>query len=192
MNSQRILPLEPPYAAGVQADFDSIMPDGVAPLNLFRTVGHNPRALHKMMQGGLLGKGSVSVSEREIVILRTCVRCRAEYEWGVHVAIFAQTAGFNDEQVADLCNDSTDAGLWSSAQRLLIRLADELHDSSTVGDELWRLLTQHFEADQLIELIMLAGLYHSVSFLCNGLGLANEAFAPAFPRRSSGMAPGLS
>ena len=35
--------------------------------------------------------------------------------------------------------------------------------------------------EQLIELIMLAGSYHTVSFLANALRLPREPFAPGFP-----------
>jgi len=34
---------------------------------------------------------------------------------------------------------------------------------------------------QLVELIMLAGLYHAVSFATNAIGVQHEAFAPRFP-----------
>ena len=36
----------------------------------------------------------------------------------------------------------------------------------------------------LVELIVLAGLYHAVSFATNAIGVQNEAFAPGFPKRS--------
>ena len=40
-----------------------------------------------MMAGSLLDRGSISMRNRELMILRICARCGAEYEWGVHVAI---------------------------------------------------------------------------------------------------------
>ena len=70
MTSQRIQPVNPPYDESVQKDFDIIMPTGVPPLNIFRTMANNPRVLHRMIVGGLLDKGSISIQEREIIILR--------------------------------------------------------------------------------------------------------------------------
>lgn len=35
--------------------------------------------------------------------------------------------------------------------------------------------------DQLVELVMLAGLYHAVSFMINATGVSHEPFAPGFP-----------
>ncbi len=46
--------------------------------------------------GHFLGRGStLAIRDREIVIDRTCARCGNEYEWGVHVAAFAEAAGLS-------------------------------------------------------------------------------------------------
>lgn len=79
----RIAPLEPPYSPPVQAALDRIMPKGVPPLALFRTIAVNEPVFLRVMAGGLLDRGSISLREREIVIDRTCARCGSEYEWGV-------------------------------------------------------------------------------------------------------------
>jgi hypothetical protein len=72
---------------------------------------------------------------------------------------------------------------WSVEDRLVIGLADQLHDTSQVDEALWGELSGRFAADQLVELIVLAGLYHAVSFATNAIGVQNEAFAPGFPKR---------
>jgi len=94
----RLQPIEPPYVPEVQASFDAIM-RGRPPLLLFRTVAHNPRVLQRMIAGGLLDKGSVSMRVRELMILRTCALCRAESEWGVHVATFGAKCGWTADQI---------------------------------------------------------------------------------------------
>jgi alkylhydroperoxidase family enzyme len=63
----------------------------------------------------------------------------------------------------------------------VIRLADQLHATATVDEGLWSDLSAHFTDEQLVELIMLAGLYHAVSFVANATGVQHEAFAPRFP-----------
>jgi hypothetical protein len=45
----------------------------------------------------LLDRGPVSRRHREIVIDRTCARCGCAYEWGVHVALFAQRVALTAE-----------------------------------------------------------------------------------------------
>src|SRR5215475_3365302 len=86
----RIRAAEPPYSQAVAAA--RIMPKGVPPLVLFRTLAVNERVFLRLLAGSLLDKGSISLREREIVIDRTCVRCGSEYEWGVHVALFRERA----------------------------------------------------------------------------------------------------
>ncbi len=181
MEKQRIEAISPPYDELIQKDFDSIMPSGIPPLNIFRTVARNPRVLHRMISGGLLDKGSISIEEREIVILRSCARCRAEYEWGVHVAAYAAKANLSQEQIEDTCKLLTNKELWTPHQQALLELVDQLHDNNTCDDRLWGVLSKEYREEQLIELIMLTGLYHAVSFLVNGLKLTREPFASEFP-----------
>lgn len=180
MTLPRIAPLDPPYAPALQTDFDKLM-RGAPPLLLFRTVAQNPRVLSRMMAGGLLDKGSISVRQRELMILRITSRCGAEYEWGVHVAAFGTKAVWTPEQIRSTHLGSAGDSCWAADEKAVIRLADALTQTKTVDDTLWAELKLHFKDDQLIELIMVAGLYHAVSFIVNATGVAHEAFAPRFP-----------
>src|SRR5262245_56759031 len=67
------------------------------------------------------------------------------------------------------------------ALRLLIRLVDELHDTSAISDGLWREVAAAFSVEQIFELIALVGFYHTVSFFADGLKLAPEPFAAPPP-----------
>jgi len=179
MTAPRIAPIDPPYAPEVQAEFDKLM-RGAPPLLLFRTVARNPRVLQRMMAGGLLDRGSISLRSRELMILRTCARCGAEYEWGVHVATFGAKAQWTPAQLRSTVLGSAEDECWTPEDRSVIRLADQLHDTSRVDEKLWEAVSAQFGADQLVELIMLAGLYHAVSYMVNATGVQPEAFAPGF------------
>jgi len=182
MTQARIAPLEPPYAPPVQVALDRIMPPGVPPLALFRTLAVNQRVFLRVMAGGLLDRGSISLREREIVIDRTCARCGSEYEWGVHVAFFAERVGLTAAQVAATCAPEPEADAFPARERLLIRLVDALHDRAGVDDALWTALRGHWTDEQLIELIALAGFYHLISFVTNGLRIPPEPYGARFPR----------
>lgn len=106
------------------------MPEGVPPLNIFRAVGNNQRVLERMVKGGLLDKGSITLAQRELVILRASANCKAEYEWGVHVAAFARKAEFSKEQIAATCDSGASSELWSNEQLAVIHMVDELHQSA--------------------------------------------------------------
>jgi alkylhydroperoxidase family enzyme len=180
MPTPRIAPIDPPYPQDLQVEFDKLM-RGAPPLLLFRTVARNPRVLQRMMAGGLLDRGSISLRSRELMILRTCARCGAEYEWGVHVATFGAKTQWTPAQLHSTVHGNADDECWAPEDRLVIRLADQLHDTNRVSDAHWEELAAHFAPDQLVELIMLAGLYHAVSYMVNATGVQHEAFAPGFP-----------
>src|SRR5438270_11691294 len=126
----RIAPLEPPYAPEIQDQFDRIM-RGAPPLMLFRVMAGNARAWEKFRAGSLLDRGPLSLREREIVIDRTCALTGCEYEWGVHVAIFAGPAKLSEEQVRATVLMKADVACWSVAEQALIAAVDALHHRST-------------------------------------------------------------
>lgn len=177
----RIAPLTPPHDPPLAATLAAMMPPGVEPLALFRTLAHNPRVLEKIRAGNLLDRGSLDRRDRELVILRTTARCGAEYEWGVHVAFFAARVGLSEAVVAATATAGADDPAWTPRDAWLIRLSDALHDGATVADDLWAALAGEWSGEQLIELIVLAGFYHTVSFVVNALQVEAEPFAARFP-----------
>jgi 4-carboxymuconolactone decarboxylase len=178
---QRIAPLEPPYAPDVDDTLKAMMPPGVPPLRLFRTLAHNPRVLDKIRNGNLLDRGSIERRTRELVILRTCARCGSEYEWGVHVAIFAARFGLSEETVAGTREWHRDDPRWSEEERLLVELVDSLHEQARVSDALWARLAKRFDADAIVELVVLTGFYHTISFVTNALEIELEEAGAHFP-----------
>ena len=177
----RVEPVRPPYPSELQAIFDKIMPPGVPPLSLFTTLARVPRIYERFRGGALLDRGPVSLRHREIVIDRTCARCGCAYEWGVHVAFFAERVGLTPEQVGATVHGDASDPAWTDEERLLVRLVDELHDSAGISDALWTGLAKAFSVEQILELVALVGFYHTVSFLANGLRLAPEPFAAPLP-----------
>jgi 4-carboxymuconolactone decarboxylase len=181
----RIAPLQPPYDDDVGEMLRRWMPPGVAvePLALFRTMAVNPELMSRArpLGAGILGHGRIAAREREIVILRTCARAGAEYEWGVHAAAFGAATGLTPEQIAATAADPPDAPGWSAADAALLGLADELHDSAAVSDELWSELAARYDQAQLMELLTIAGWYRLLAYIINGLGIPLEAWAPRFP-----------
>jgi alkylhydroperoxidase family enzyme len=176
----RIAPLDPPYSDKTQKLFDLAMPEGMEPLALFRVMARSERLLPRFMRAGVLDRGPVPIRDREIVIHRTTARCEAEYEWGVHVNAFGRPLELGEDVLrAILQGDATDPA-FNDRQACLVRMCDELHETSTLGDEAWDQLRQHFDEMQILELIYTVGMYHTVSFLVNGLGLENEAFGARF------------
>ena len=158
---------------------DALM-GGRPPLLLFTTLARDRRLFFKFFNSGLLDRGHLTIREREIVIDRVTASCGAEYEWGVHVSAFAAKAGLTEQQIESLASGGADDDCWSQQERLLIRLCDSLHATCDVPDILWDELAARYTDEAIIELLMLAGAYRSVSYLVNSLRLPLEEGARRF------------
>jgi alkylhydroperoxidase family enzyme len=177
----RLAPLQPPYGPDIQGQFDRIM-RGAPPLMLFRVIASNARAWEKFRAGSLLDPGPLDLREREIVIDRTCARTGCEYEWGVHIAIFAEAARLTDEQIRATVLGKADAPCWSAAEQALIAAVDALHERASFGDAEFKALSAHYDDAKIFEIILLCGFYRTVSYLANGLDLPLEQKAARFPK----------
>jgi alkylhydroperoxidase family enzyme len=176
----RLAPLQPPYEAEIQGQFDRIM-RGAPPLMLFRVMAGQPRAWEKFRAGGLLDRGPLSLRQREIVIDRTCARTKCEYEWGVHISAFAEAAQLTGEQVRATVLEDADAPCWSAAEQALIAAVDALHLRATLDHAEFAALSAHYDDAQILEIMLLCGFYRTVSYLANGLDLPLEAKGMRFP-----------
>lgn len=180
----RISPLEAPYPPDVAAQLEAMMPPGVPPIGLFRTFARNLPMTVAMSGWGRYELGrdlSLTMREREIVILRTCARCGCEYEWGVHVMFFAGRAGLTGDQITSLTHGSADDPCWSAGrERTLIRVADALHDSADLDDGLFAAARDLLDEAELLDLSLLCGWYHAISFAARMARVDLEPGAPRF------------
>ena len=153
---------------------------GGGDMNIFTTLARHPRLLKRWAAfgGTLLAGGDLPAREREIVILRTGANCRSDYEWGQHVRI-GKDAGLTDDEIRRIF-EGRDAG-WGDNDRTLIVAADELHADSRISDGTWAALRAKYSDKQLIELLMVVGQYHLVSFALNSLGVQREPGVEGFP-----------
>ncbi len=184
--SARIAPLEPPYPADVAAMLAKWMPPAseAEPLRLFRTLVVHEQLMSRMrpLGAGILGAAAtVAPQLREVLIHRTCALTGAQYEWGVHAIAFGAPLGLSPEQLRSTVHGHWSDPCWQPAQASVMRLADELHETSAISEELWQRLASGFEHKQILELIVTAGWYHVIAYVCNGLRVEPEEWAPPFP-----------
>lgn len=180
----RIQPANPPYDQSTGEQLARTMPPGVEPILLFRTFAKNlPMAFAMGTWGSyeLSRKLSLPMRDREILIDRTCARCRCEYEWGVHIAFFAERVGLSLDQIASITHGEASDACWTDGRdRLLIRVADALHDNATTDDVLDGELTAEFADNELLDIYLLCGWYHAISYAANAAGVDLEQGAPTF------------
>jgi alkylhydroperoxidase family enzyme len=179
----RIEPLDAPFDADVATQLESMMPPGVPPIALFRTFAHNLPMTQAMGGWGRyeLSSGlSLSMRQRELVIDRVTALCRCEYEWGVHVAFFGDRVGLTDEQTRSIVHGTPDDECWPASESTLLRAVDELHRGADVGDATWTALAEVLSVEQLLDLLLLAGWYHAISYAANAARVPLEEDAPRF------------
>lgn len=180
----RLPPLDPPFEARIQELLAKMNPPAApSTLALFRVLALNPALAERAMGWGgyLLGKqASLPLRDREVVIDRVCGRCGAEYEWGVHVAAFAEAARFTPQQIACIADPNGDLSALPERDRLLVRFVDELHAGSQLSDSLWTEVAAVWAPPQIVELLMLAGWYRAISYVCNVGGVPLEEWQRRF------------
>lgn len=185
MSRPRIAPLEPPYDAATEEMLARWMPpdSGLEPLRLFRTLAVHESLFARLrpLGAGILGHGLLEPRVRELMILRTCARCGAEYEWGVHATFFGESVGLTPAEIAATVRAGAEDAVWSAGERAVIRAADELHDTAAVSDATFAELGAHFTAPQILELVIAGGWYHTISFVVNAAAVQLEPWASRFP-----------
>ena len=58
---------------------------------------------------------------------------------------------------------------------MLLKLAEELHETCMIGDELWSALRSTFSEEAILQLLMIAGHYRTTAYIANSLKLPLEA-----------------
>lgn len=183
MTSPRIAPLAPPFDQPTAELLRKMMTTDREPLKLFRTVARNPTLLRNFADNGKLvynRNPTIVPLHRELMIQRTCARCANEYEWGVHAYVFGPRVGLIGARLRATVDGGPASECWSEEESLLIQLADRLHDDASIPDGLWDRLRRYWSDEQILELAMLAGLYHAISYVTNVARIEHEEYAPRF------------
>ena len=146
-------------------------------VNLYRSLAHNPELLDAWINWAwaLRERCTTSRSLREIMILRTAVVMRSEYEWSQHVAM-AQEAGVSDEKVQAVAAWQT-SDLYDPAERAALMLTDAMLTGNVV-DAVHDELSRHFTDSERVELILTAGFYAMVPRVLDAIRVPVEGDEP--------------
>ena len=149
-------------------------------LNIFKTLANHPSLAKRWMvfANHILGKSTLPVRERELIILRIGYLCQSGYEWGQHVLI-ARQAGMSDAEIRSAQTGPETKGL-SELDRALLQATDELHTDAHISDATWKLLTRHLSVQQVMDVVFTVGQYNLVSMALNSFGVQPDEGLPGW------------
>ncbi len=183
LSEPRIAPLpEREWSDEVRETLKNAMPVDGKPLNIFATLAHHPKLLKRWLVFGnhVLAKQTLSPRDRELAILRIGWLCQSEYELAQHAVIGARV-GLGEDEIRRVA-EGPDAAGWSPLEAALLRAVDELHRDAIVGDATWKVLAEHYDTQQLMDLVFTVGQYNLVSMALNTLGVQLDEGLAGFPR----------
>lgn len=186
LTEPRIPPLpESEWSDETRELMESIRRDGHV-YKIFTTLARHPQLLKRWLvfASHVLSKSSLPAREREIAILRMGWLCRAEYEFGHHIAIGKQV-GLSDEDINQIKEGPEATGL-DPFEATLIRAVDELHANTFIGDATWKALTKRYSTEQLLDFLFTAGQYKLVSMVLNSVGVQLEEGFEGFSNETQG------
>ncbi|KAA9161090.1 carboxymuconolactone decarboxylase family protein [Amycolatopsis acidicola] len=166
----RIQPLEPPYDEETGAALDLLGP----PIQLFRVWARRPELARGVASWGqyyFSRRATLTLRQRELVIDRTTALCGADYEWSVHIATFAEKAQLSAAQISSLATGGPADDCWDTADRAVLQAVDELHATYDLADETWANLVTAIGEDATLDVLLVCGWYHAISFTVRALRL---------------------
>lgn len=141
--------------------------------SIWATLAHHEDALRRFLVFGnhVLGKNTLPLKSRELMIVRIAARAQAAYEWDQHVRI-ARRAGLTDDEIL-----AAATGDWERLDKLdqtLLAATDSIAERQHVDDDLWESLTSQLTTEQIIDVLYTVGQYLTIASVINTLGVRTE------------------
>jgi alkylhydroperoxidase family enzyme len=147
---------------------DSNRPKGLNALGLLALHPALTTAYHTF-NGHILFGTTLTVRQRELLVLRVAALRNAEYEWEQH-AVLAGDAGIDPDEV-DRVAEGPDAPGWSPLEAALVRAVDELLADALITDATWGMLAAEFDHQQLMDLVFTVGAYDALAMAFRTFGV---------------------
>jgi alkylhydroperoxidase family enzyme len=153
-------------------------------INIFRVLMQNPKLTRSWTRfaGYIMGRQTLPVRDRELLILRIGWLNQAPYEWEQHVRI-SKSAGLTDDEI-DRVSKGPKAG-WDKHDAALLQAADDLRERSVVSDETWKQLSERYSIEQMMDAVFTIGQYNLVSWALNSFGVPLDDYLPGAKKQNA-------
>ncbi len=150
---------------------------GARQVNLYRALAHAPELTHAWIDWAwaLREQCVTSRALREVMILRTAVVMRSEYEWHQHVTM-AEKAGVTPEKIDAIPAWQT-SSVFADDERAALQLTDCML-TGNVPDAVHDELDRHFSGQEQVELALTAGFYAMVPRVLDACRVPVEGAEP--------------
>jgi alkylhydroperoxidase family enzyme len=136
-----------------------------SPLNIHSLMANHPRGLNAWwnLRQYLVNGGDLEQRHCELVILRVAVRLKNWYEWASHV-VRGMDSGLTLEEIS---NVKSGEGNWREADAALLQAVDEIVNDHVIADATKKSLAAHFTNRQVMDIILLHGMYVTIACMIN-------------------------
>ena len=139
-------------------------------LNVLGTFAHHPALAkaYNTFNGHVLFATTLSLRQRELLVLRVAAVRGSAYEWAQH-AVLAGDVGLSPDEVAAIA-EGPGAGDWSPLEAAMVQAVDELVTDAELSDDTWAALSAELDAQQLLDLVFTVGAYDLLAMALKSFG----------------------
>ena len=179
LSEARITPLpEAEWTDAERALVQKYAPDG-NPGNALRTLIRVPELADRVFPflNYVANESTLSARHREILILRTAWLAQNASLWATHASRAAE-AGLTVDDVVRIAQGPS-SEVWDPFEDALVGLADQLFRNSSVTDETWATLSEHYDLHNMIDAVVTVNDTTALSILFNSFGIQPDDGARA-------------
>jgi len=145
------------------------------PLNIHSLMANHPRMLNAWwdLRNYSVNGGDLDQRHCEIAILRVAVHMGSWYEWASHVDR-GLACGLTLAEI-ERVRAGPNAGGWDAQEAALLAAIDNLVENQAIEESTLRELGEHFTQQQVLDIILLYGMYNTIACMINTCGLALDS-----------------
>jgi alkylhydroperoxidase family enzyme len=143
-------------------------------LNVLGMMAWHPelaKAFHTF-NGHILFGTTLTLRQRELLVLRVAAVRRSDYEWAQHV-VMAADVGLDDEEIARIAEGPGAPG-WTGLDRAMVSAVDELISDGEIADTTWDALSAELDEQQLMDLVFTVGTYVALAMALGTFGIERD------------------